>query len=89
MKVPLAERGRLIGAVVFAALVTVLSGPAMAEEGEWETIFDGKTLEGWEGNPGLLERARRGHYRTNHGGQTAPKATRLSFGEKAKSAISN
>ena len=51
MKFPLAERGRLIGAVIFAALLAVLSGPAMAEDGEWETIFDGKTLEGWDGNP--------------------------------------
>ncbi len=52
MKLPLAERGRLIGMSLLAALALGLSlaEPVAAAE-EWETIFDGKTLDGWDGNP--------------------------------------
>lgn len=56
MRFPLAERGRLLGAVLGAAWAILLSGPALAQEKKaddkgWETIFDGESLEGWDGNP--------------------------------------
>lgn len=51
MKCPLAERGGLMGAAVLAALAMLFSGPALAQDNEWETIFDGESLEGWDGNP--------------------------------------
>jgi hypothetical protein len=51
MRFRLAERGRLVGAVMLAAMTFLLAGTLRAEEGEWKTIFDGKTLEGWDGNP--------------------------------------
>ncbi len=52
MLFPLAVRGRLVQAVMLAAFLAMSAGPASAEEeGKWETIFDGKTLDGWDGNP--------------------------------------
>ena len=52
MKFPLAGR-RLIGMGVLAALAFAWSfaGPACAAEEKGGNIFDGKTLDGWDGNP--------------------------------------
>ena len=43
--------GRLFGVLLLAALAALFVKPAFAAEGEWETIFDGKTLKNWDGNP--------------------------------------
>lgn len=38
-----------------AFLLAIAAGwsaaPALAAEGEWKSLFDGKTLDGWDGNP--------------------------------------
>lgn len=36
----------LMGSIVLAA-----SSPLLAQTGDWRPIFDGKSLEGWDGNP--------------------------------------
>lgn len=51
MTIPLAARGRLIGSWILAFAMTVFIGTLHAEEAEWETLFDGKTLKNWDGNP--------------------------------------
>jgi hypothetical protein len=35
-------------AVIFVVAVFLWVSPALAEEGDWQTIFDGKTLDGWK-----------------------------------------
>lgn len=40
-----------IFAMVFAALATLSGSLLTADEDGWQTIFDGKTLDGWDGNP--------------------------------------
>ncbi len=53
MKFPSAERGRFIGLGVLTMLALAWSwaGSARAADEAWETIFNGKTLDGWDGNP--------------------------------------
>lgn len=51
MMFPLATRWRLVGCWMLAAVIAVFVGTLHAEEAEWETLFDGKTLENWDGNP--------------------------------------
>lgn len=40
-----------IFAMVFAALATFTGSLLAADDDGWQTIFDGKTLDGWDGNP--------------------------------------
>lgn len=42
---------RLGLSVTLAVALLLVGGAAKAEDDGWETIFDGKTLEGWDGNP--------------------------------------
>ena len=51
MRISLPARGRLMGAVLLAAFLAVGLGSVSADDGKWETIFDGKTLKNWDGNP--------------------------------------
>lgn len=38
---------------LLAALEISLMPPCSAQEGDWQTIFDGKSLDGWDGDPRL------------------------------------
>lgn len=50
------QRRRVYSEVIF--LLTVLSAGFFAsicpaDEGGWKTLFDGKSLDGWDGNPAI------------------------------------
>jgi hypothetical protein len=55
--------------VVFALLLPMVSGPALAQDGDWIALFDGATLDGWTQHNGTAT------YRVEDGaivGRTTP-----------------
>ena len=59
---------------------------AADDEAGFEPLFDGKTLDGWDGNPEFWSVQGRRHHRPNDQPRSRPRETRSSSGARATSA---